>query len=321
MREPFFADVLKWLVTQRRPAEPRVVSLSTGELRHARAYWLQIEQQDHYGTVSTVVADCSRETLVLQTENVRRLRVTPPERPNHRTELRVDGTSLVVGPNEHNLLLSRESGNSWALGSDVPRLEKGPNRSGPFGDLFYAKTQLVTGTMGGTDETFFNNWCARDAASFFKQWNGGVHRGGIPGENWVDLEIVTDVEWLSRRASADDRAPNVIAYGTPYTNKLLAGVADQVAVWAEPGMVRIGERVIRGEGLGLIAVVPFPGDAAGYLGVHSGTSPDATTSGAHLNWQLLPDYLVYDCERVREWGFFDNSWRPVPAGEGRTDGA
>jgi predicted esterase len=316
MSEPLFADVLKWLVTQQRPAEPAVVSLSTGELRHARAYWLQVEQQDHYGTVSTVMAECPGEPMVLRTENVRRLRLTPPQRPHHKRELLVDGTSLVVSPDEHDLVLFRDDGGGWALAVDTPRAEKRPHLSGPFGDLFYAKTQLVTGTAGGAEESFFNNWCARDAASFFKQWNGGVHRGGIPGENWVDLEVITDVEWLSQSGSASETGRNVIAYGTPRTNKLLAEVAEETAVWAEPGMVRIGERDIRGEGLGLIAVVPFPSGVPGYLAVHSGTSPDASTAGAHLNWQLLPDYLVYDCERVREWGFFDNRWGAVPAGEG-----
>ena len=165
-------------------------------------------------------------------------------------------------------------------------------------------------------KSFFNNWCAKDAAFFFKEWNGGVHRGGIRGENWVDLEVATDVEWLSHESSYAGSRANVVAYGTPHSNELLAAVADEIAVWAEPEMVRVGERTIRGQKLGLIAVVPFPGGMSRYLGVHSGTSPDATTSGAHLNWQLLPDYLVYDNDRVREWGFFDNHWQAVPAGEG-----
>jgi hypothetical protein len=212
--------------------------------------------------------------------------------------------------------LRRDRGGPWVVEVHPPQDEKRPELAGPFGDLFYAKTQLVTGTTGSAEESFFNDWCAKDAALFFKEWNGGVHRGGIRGENWVDLEVATDAEWLSHAGSQGRGAANVVAYGTPQSNKLLAAVADEVAVWAEPDMVRVGERVIRGESLGLIAVVPFPGGLSRYLGVHSGTRPDAVTSGAHLNWQLLPDYLVYDCERVREWGFFDNNWQPVPAGEG-----
>jgi predicted esterase len=316
MREPFFAQVLNWLVSQRRPTDPKSVSFSTSELRHARAYWLQIQQQDHYGSISTVEAESLERSLVLRTDNVRRLCVSPPLRNGNDIELRVDGTSLVVPREGPSLELRRDRGGPWVVEVHPPQDEKRPELAGPFGDLFYAKTQLVTGTTGSAEESFFNDWCAKDAALFFKEWNGGVHRGGIRGENWVDLEVATDAEWLSHAGSQGRGAANVVAYGTPQSNKLLAAVADEVAVWAEPDMVRVGERVIRGESLGLIAVVPFPGGLSRYLGVHSGTRPDAVTSGAHLNWQLLPDYLVYDCERVREWGFFDNNWQPVPAGEG-----
>ncbi len=316
MQEPFFAEVLNWLVGQRRPTDPKLVSFSTGELRHARAYWLQIQQQEHYGSVSTVVAESSDRSVVLRTDNVRRLSVRRPSRNGHETEFRVDGTSLVVPSEEQSLHFRRESRGPWVFDVRPPQAEKRPELSGPFGDLFYTKTQLVTGTRGSAEESFFNNWCAKDAAFFFKEWNGGVHRGGIRGENWVDLEVATDVEWLSHESSYAANRANVVAYGTPHSNELLAAVADEIAVWAEPEMVRVGERTIRGQKLGLIAVVPFPGGMSRYLGVHSGTSPDATTSGAHLNWQLLPDYLVYDNDRVREWGFFDNHWQAVPAGEG-----
>ncbi len=81
-----------------------------------------------------------------------------------------------------------------------------------------------------------------------------------------------------------DATRNIIAYGTPRTNALLAEMTGP---------------------LGL----EWRSRQAAIIAVH-GDVPVAITHGAHLDWQLLPDYLVYNTDRVLEWGHFDNQWRP-----------
>jgi hypothetical protein len=246
----------------------------------------------------------------VKTDNVRHLSLRPPATLSASSSVQIDDTLIDELDLTEGIGLRREPDGEWVLADlEPPPGEKRPGLSGPFGDLFGAGTVLVAGTAGSAEETFFQDWCARDASFFVKQWNGGVHRGGIPGESWVELPVVTDAE--HERSSS---AANVVAYGTPSTNRVLAAVADRLQLRVDPGKVRVGDRVYEGEDLGLIAVVAFPDGSSRYLGMHSGSSADATTSGAHLNWQLLPDYLVYDAERVLEWGFFDNDWQPVAAG-------
>ena len=162
--------------------------------------------------------------------------------------------------------------------------------------------------MGTPEETFFLDWCARNAAGSFKAWNGGVHRGGIPGESWHSFPIVPDQEFMR----SDDGTDNVIAYGTPKTNALLARWAESLPLRFGNDEIRLADRVYRGQGVAVIAVLPYPENAERYLAVHGGVTPDAITKGAHLHMQLLPDYLVYDGERVLEWGYFDNEWNPQP---------
>jgi hypothetical protein len=183
--------------------------------------------------------------------------------------------------------------------------------SGPFGDLFGRGVVLVTGTTGGAEERFFLDWCARDAARFFRTWNGGVHRGGIAGDNWVDLSVMTDAEYLA----SGDQTRNVVAFGTPATNALLATLAGRLGLEIGGDAVRLRDREWRGRQVALIAVLPHPDGGDRYVAVHGGVTPDAITAGAHLHWQLLPDYLVYDGERVVEWGHFDNRWQ-LPARRG-----
>jgi hypothetical protein len=316
MREPFFGDVLQWLVEQRRPDAPAQVSFCTYDLHHNGSYWVQVVQQQRYGAAARVHAEATSDRLRIDTENVQHLAVDPPAVISGAGDLLVDGQAIRRA-NAHAIVgLRREQDGGWQLTDpDPPPGEKGPQLCGPFGGLFERGTVLVRGTTGSDEETFYQEWCSRDAAKFFKDSNGGVHRGGIPGLCWVDLPIVDDRKWLAAESKDgfDDR--NVMAYGTPRTNAVLGKLADELNVYAETGEIRVGDRTFSGEGLGLIAVTPFPDGSGRYLGIHGGTSPDAITSGAHLNLQLLPDYLVYNASRVLEWGFFDSDWRPVPGGD------
>lgn len=312
MREQSFAEVLRWLVEQRRADEPATVTLRSHGLHMNTSYWVTVQQQERYGTFADVRAQARDDGLTVETDNVRHLALRPPTIAAGAADLLVDGQAMTGVDLRAPISLRRELGGRWRVASaDPPGGEKRPGQSGPFGALFERGTVLVRGTNGVDEETFYNEWCSRDAAKFFKDTNGGIHRGGIPGASWFDFPIVTDVDRLDAEATGGIDERNVIAYGTPTTNALLAEVADRLDVYADRGVVHVGDRTFSGEGLGLIAVVPLPDGSSRYLGIHGGTSPDAITSGAHLNWQLLPDYVVYDATDVLDWGFFDNEWKPV----------
>jgi hypothetical protein len=311
MREPFFGEVLTWLVEQRRTPAPTTVTFRTYDLHHCRSYWAEIKQLGRYGAPARIAASVTTEGIEIDTENVRHLALEQPPAPDAANRLVIDG-QVVSGANLHGTFGVRcTDGAGWQLAAlDAPASQKRPHLAGPFGGLFERGTILVRGTIGSDEETFFLEWSSRDAAKFFRDNNGGIHRGGIPGVNWVNLPIVEDTEWMATRPDTS----NVLAYGTSRSNALLAKYADDLIVTVDDDEIRLGNRVFSGEGLGVIAVTPFPDGSSRYLAIHGGTSPDAITSGAHLNLQLLPDYVVYDSTDVLEWGFFDNEWKPVPGG-------
>jgi pimeloyl-ACP methyl ester carboxylesterase len=317
MKESFFGEVLRWLAEQRRITKPTQVTVRTQDLHHGSAYWVDIKQLGRYAEFGQVDARIDDARLKVETENVRHLALRPQSSALTSASITIDDTHLQGVDLRQPVGLRRDAA-EWRIAEiEPPAGEKRPGLGGPFGGLFERGTVLVRGTTGSKEETFFQEWCSRDAAQFFKDWNGGIHRGGIAGTSWVALPISTDVEWLATN-SADETGDsrNAVAYGTPLSNAVLNRVAESLGVYAEHGAVHVGDRELRGDGLGLIAVTPFPDGSRRYLAMHGGTTPDATTAGAHLNWQLLPDYLVYDAHRAIEWGFFDNEWRPVPAGDG-----
>ena len=311
LRSGLFGDVLRWMVAQRRPQAPARLTLATGELRHPGGDWIAVRQLTTYGgPEARIEATAGALRLDGDLFGARRLVVGPAPGATAATRLRVDGALLPGADARTAVGLRRGAGGGWEVaGAAPPAGEKRPGLAGPFGDLFGRGTVLVTGTTGSAEERFFLDWSARDAAQFFRTWNGGVHRGGIAGDNHVDLPVLTDAAY---RASGDTTR-NVIAFGTPATNALLAELAGPLGLEFGADRVRLRGREWRGAQIALIAVLPHPDGGDRYLAVHGGATPDAITNGAHLHWQLLPDYLVYDGERVVEWGHFDNAWQPPDA--------
>jgi hypothetical protein len=106
----------------------------------------------------------------------------------------------------------------------------------------------------------------------------------------------------TRAAIATEAQRLVVASPSGRSNALLAELGDRLGLGWDEGVVRLGDREWRGREVALIAVLPHPDGGDRYAAVHGGATPDAIVHGAHLHWQLLPDYLVYDGDRVLEWG-------------------
>ena len=71
----------------------------------------------------------------------------------------------------------------------------------------------------------------------------------------------------------------------------------------------LGRKSFWGEDVAVITALANPDNPDRYVAVLGGVSADAITWASHLNLALLPDYLVFEKEKVLEWGFFDNNWR------------
>jgi hypothetical protein len=212
---------------------------------------------------------------------------------------------MIQNPDPGSRVAIRPDGEGkWGAGElDLSR-EKRPGCSGPIGDLFFDGVILVPGTTGSDEENFFNNWVASNAAEFYRSRNGGVHRGGIMGENWVDLPVTADADL----SDEDRRNHNLILYGTERSNALLNAYAEDLPVSFEARAIRVGARSFEGEGMAIFVVFPHPENPERYVGVHGGVAPDAICWGSHLDMHLLPDFLVYRGGDVVEWGFWGNDW-------------
>ena len=298
-------EIVLWLLSQRKPRSPNRVCHATYDLRHNRSHWVTVDQLARYGDRGLVVAAFATDgNLTVRTENVRMLSFGPA---GNRVEaaVTVDGQDLGKLDLSQQQTCRRSDDGRWESASGDLSREKRRGASGPIGDLFFDGAVLVPGTTGSDEETFFANWIAGEAHWYYRNRNGGVHRGGIMGENHVDLPVVKDTDLTDDDLAAN----NLILYGTPATNAVLSRLADQLPIAFDGKSIHLSDKTYTANCAAAFAVFPHPLNPDRAVAVHGGVTPDAICFGSHLDMNLLPDYLVYARGELLDWGFWGNDWR------------
>ena len=297
--------VILWLLEQRKRRHPDHVSLASYGLRHNRSYWVTIEQLAQYDKRGMVDAGFTgNNSLIVQTDNIRTFSLGPIE---HRASAAVvvDGQNLgEIDLTQQQTFQCGKTGD-WKSGTFDLSKEKRHSSSGPIGDLFFDGLILVPGTAGSEEETFFNSWIARNAQQYYRGRNGGVHRGGIMGENWVDLPIINDKE-LEDDVLVNS---NLLLYGTYTSNSVLAQFEDDLTLVFDGTTIHLSDKTYTSNRAAVLAIFPHPKNPERYVAVHGGVTPDAICWGSHLDMQLIPDYLVYSEGELLDWGFCGNDWK------------
>ena len=298
-------DVILWLLERQRRTNPDHVVLTTYDLRHNRSHWVAIEQLARYGERGTVDAGLAEnDRAFVRTDNVRTFSLGPIENRGI-VPVVVDDQDLGELDLGRVQTVQRSEEGIWTTGTFDLSKEKRHGASGPTGDLFFDGLILVPGTAGSEEETFFTSWVAGHAQGYYRSRNGGVHRGGIMGENFVDLPVVNDRD-LPEDVRSDN---NLLLYGTPASNSVLSQFEDTLPLAFDGKTIRLSDRTYTSKRTAVLAVFPHPENPERCVAVHGGVTPDAVCWGSHLDMHLLPDYLVYSEGELLDWGFWGNDWK------------
>jgi predicted esterase len=298
-------EVVPWLLDQKKTQNPDHVSFTTYNLRHNRAYCVEIDQLAHYGKRGLVEVWFSGEgRVVVRTDGVRTLSLGPFAN-REASAVVIDDQDLGTLNVSRQQCFQRTMNGRWEVCTRDLLNEKRHKCSGPIGDLFFDQVILVPGTIGSEEETNFTTWVARNAQDYYRKRNGGVHRGGILGENSVELPVVNDRE-LNDDLFVNN---NLLLYGTQRSNSILAQFDGQIPIAFDGTTIRLSDKSYTGARAAVIAVFPNPKNPERYVAVHGGVTPDAISWGSHLDMQLLPDYLVYSGGDLLDWGFWGNDWK------------
>lgn len=303
--EPLFKEMILWLLAQRKVRLPQHVNLATYDLRHNSSYWVTIDQLQIYGAARAQVdARLEGDNMVVTTDHVKMFSLGPVAEFK-QADISIDGQELGSRDLGTAVQFRKDEAGRWQSGEFKLKNEKRRGSAGGIGDLFFENVILVPGTIGTHEETHFTATAASDVWNNYRKRNGGVHRGGIMGENAVDLARVPD------HALTDEqlRQNNLILFGTYETNAVLARLRGSLPLAFEPAGIRVYDRHFIGGKAAVFAVFPHPLNPDRYIAVHGGLTPDATCWGSHLDVGLLPDFVAYSGSDVLGWGFQGNDWK------------
>jgi predicted peptidase len=286
-----------WARRFRTPRSPKRVRFVSGSYRHARAYWLTIEQFDRHEALGRVKATRSKKGVKIRTENVRRLALALSP-----AAVQIDGQRFTK--DRFSPRWKRVAGRWQAATDSIPAGEKSPGLSGPIDDIRYEPHVFVYGTADPA-QTEVNRRRAEHAARYF--WNSSE----------IHMPVVADHAF--DRAQMQEK--HLVLIGNPKSNKILASMAKQLPVTWESDAIRVGKRRFMGKSVGISFIYPNPLAPHRYLLVHAGVGRRGTWLSAWLpRW--LPDFMVYDDavsvqrggrlmdKREALWaGYFDRQWR------------
>jgi dienelactone hydrolase len=302
------------IVARGRNPVPRQVKFTTWTLRYNRMLWLRIDALGRHWERARVEAEIrDGSTVQVKTQNVAALTIEMPPGlcpldVSRRPSVVLDGQALDAAP-----VLSdrswtahfRKAGDRWqtAAVTEEPGLRKRHGLQGPIDDAFLGSFVMVRPTGKALNEPIAA-WVAAEQRHALDQW-----RSQFRGEARVkDDAAITD---------ADIAAHNLILWGDPSSNAVLAKIADRLPIrWSAEG-VRVGDRTYSANHAPVL-IYPNPLNPARYVVLNSGfTFREADYLTNARQTPKLPDWAVIDLSappgprapgNVVSAGFFGEQW-------------
>jgi hypothetical protein len=301
------------LAARGRDSAPGHVLFTTYTLRYDQALWVRADGLERHWEKATVDASASGEVNA-ETKNVSALTFVfePGECPLDNLEkpkVTIDDDELqgppVLSDRSWNAHFVKKGGH-WEVAEKVPGgLRKRHGLQGPIDDAFM-DSFLVVRPTGKPINDRVGGWAKAEMEHAVEQWK--LQFRGEPRVK--DDEAVT----------ADDvEDHNLVLWGDPSSNKVLARVLDRLPVhWAADG-VRLGKETFDAAHHVPVLVFPNPLNPRRYVVLNSGFT---FREYDHLNnarqVPKLPDFAVIDVRTppssrlsgaVATAGFFDEQWK------------
>lgn len=269
--------------------------------------------REHWKRADLEADVADTETWLIRTTNVnafsiRKVQTTMPRLPHF---VKVNGQeltapwTLVERTNATAWLnVRRDANGRWAkeplpIGDATPtRLEKQSGLQGPIDDAFM-DSFLVVRPTGAPRSASVGAWITTALAKATNDWRAQF-RGAA---RVTDDSHVTD---------SDIAANNLVLFGDPQSNKLLARIANKLPIEWTADSVRVGGQSFDVATHVPVFIFPNPLNPRRYVVLNSGfTFADAGTASNARQTPKLPDYAVFNVARdaVVFAGFFDEQWQ------------
>jgi poly(3-hydroxybutyrate) depolymerase len=299
---------------------PREVRFTTWTLKYNRMRWVIVDGMERHWSRARVTAVVEGDhTVRASTANVSAMTFDLETgaallNPAQKITVVVDGQTLSApGPltdGSWTVHLTK-AGADWAIAAGQPEgLRKRHDLQGPIDDAFMDRFLMVLPTGTPLNRTV-ERWSHAEAERAIREWRRQF-RGDAPVKN--DAAVTGD----------DIASSNLILWGDPRSNKVLARIASKLPLrWNEDG-ISLGARSFPSATCAPVLIYPNPLNPKKYVVINSGfTFRESAYSSNSLQVAMLPDYAVIDLTvpadsrwpgKVVAAGFFDENWQLQPNG-------
>lgn len=306
-------------------AIPSHVRFTTWTLRYNKMKWVQIDGMEKHWQRAHVDAEITDpHTITLKTQNVTAFTLAIPPQSKaldfsapiklvvNGQALRVPGVAFtdrnIVAP--HPIWTLRMHHDSiqptpWKMGEMKTKgLHKTHDLQGPIDDAFMDSFVMVTPT-GTARSPKVAAWVQSEQSHAIEHWRR-QYRG--------EARVKTDAEITSQ----DIANSNLILWGDPASNKILARIASKLPINWEAQALRVGKQTFAGDHHVPVLIYPNPLNPKHYIVLNSGfTFREYDYLNNARQTSKLPDYAVINIDvpvssrtpgDVVKAGFFDERW-------------
>lgn len=299
---------------------PHEIRFVTWTLKYNRMHWLTVTGMKSHWEPARVTAmlapafgfsNQSDHRIVVKTENVTGFRIDiepgfgpfTPARPLH-----VLGQQIPVGTDRSVHAEFHLDGKEWKLGAAPAKeglLVKRHNLQGPIDDAFMDSFMIVRPT-GIAKQEAVQKWTTSELKHTIGQWRKQF-RGDAIVKN--DSEI----------SDEDIASSNLILFGDPASNSLLARIIDRLPIAWDDQSLQVGRKSFDAAHHAPVLIYPNPLNPDRYVVLNSGFT---YREFAYLNnarqVPKLPDWAVIDLRtpadslwpgKVVAADFFDENWK------------
>lgn len=197
------------------------------------------------------------------------------------------------------IVAAKKSDGKWGeFDIELKQMSKSPDFQGPIDDAFMDSFLVVRPTGGRAQSGFVDAWISSQLTKATNEWRAQF-RG--------DARVKDD----SQITDADIAANNLVLFGDPQSNKLLARMVDKLPFrWG--AALEFGTKAVSAATNAPVFIFPNPLNPKRYVVVNSGFTFAAAGSGSNAQQTpKLPDYAVLNVtdNSVVVAGFFDEHWK------------
>lgn len=277
------AFLQKALVAGRKtPDRVRFVTYTT---RYNRCFWIRVEGLEKHYERAEIDAQREGTKVRIEAKGVSRIAL------EGASEVEIDGQTL------RNAREIEKRNGKWGPASNAKALRKRHGLQGPIDDAFLESFLCIRPT--GQPRDMSSHRAALDRLEVFRRDYDKYLRGDIRIKNDTEVD------------DADISSHNLVLFGDPGSNRLMARVLGKMPLGWDAKSVRVGARKFDGENQLLVAIYPNPLNPNKYVVINSGhTFGERDFKGTNaLLYPRLGDWAVFDAKgNLREAGFFNERW-------------